>query len=274
MVAKVALVELRKDARRSLEQAMELIGGTDDLNTSKRTVVTKLGVYDHRQKNHATATVVEAIVDSFDRAPRILLAEADNYRGTGLDRLQIWKKLFNDRVVPFNLSDDVNTRAFKVVDEDIQFSSVLFKPNVLLSVHVLRGWAFRGTGSTLKNLLGLIPDRKKARFHRKGLAKVLTDIYEGVGGIDLSILDGTYAYAEGDRIRANLILVGRDATAVDVVGGALMGVDPKRMPVVQESVRRGLGEGNMERIEVVGYPMEEAKAKIMKLLKAQRKKDK
>jgi len=271
MVSKVALVELKKDACRSLEQAIELIGGVDDLNTSKRTVVTKLGVFDHRHKNHATVNVVSAIVDSFDRAPRILLAEADNYRGTGSERLKIWKKLFNERVVPFSLSDDANTREFKVVDEGIHFSSVLFKPNVLVSVHVLRGWE---AGSALKNLLGLIPDRKKARFHKKGLAKVLTDIYEGVGGIDLAVLDGTYAYMGmmSNRIRTNLILVGRDATAVDAVGGTLMGLEPKKMPVVQEAVRRGLGEGDMKRIEVVGYPLEEARAKVIKLLEAQRKK--
>ena len=271
MVSKVALIELKKDARSSLRQALNLIGKVDDLNTSRRAVVVKLGVFDHREKNHATVNVVIAIVKNFNRSPKILLAEADNYKGTGSERLQIWKGLFNERIVPFDLSEDTDTRELKVVDEVIPFSNAVFKPNALVSVHVLRDWE---AGSALKNLLGLIPDRKKARFHRKGLAKALIDIYEGVGGIDLAVLDGTYSYLGKARVRTNLILVGRDAVAVDAVGGYLVGLNPGKMPVVQEAVRRGIGEGDMGKIEVVGCSLENAREKIDKLLEVHSKRDK
>jgi uncharacterized protein (DUF362 family) len=280
VVSKVAIVEFNGDAQSSLEQALKLIGNIDDLNTKKRTVVIKVGVFNHKAETHSTVSVVDAIVNNFNRAPQIFIAESDNYRGTGSERLQIWRKLFTERVVPFNLSDDPNTRKVKITDEEIGFSHILFKPNVFVSTHVLRGYE---KGSILKNLLGLIPDRKKARFHKK-LETALIDAYEAIGGIDLAVLDGTYTYrgagamphARPDstqyRIKTNILLVGRDAIAVEAVGAALVGLDPEKMPLIQEAINRDLGEGNIEKIEVLGIPFENLKKNFRQLLKVSKKK--
>jgi len=40
------------------------------------------------------------------------------------------------------------------------------------------------------------------------------------------------------------------------------------MPVIQEAVNRGLGEGNIEKIDVLGIPFENLKEKFRQLLKA------
>jgi len=261
VVSKVAIVELNGDAKESFQRALKLIGKIDDLNTKGRSVVVKLGVFDHRTKHHATVSVVDAIINSFNKAPRIFLAESDNYRGIGSERLQIWKELFNERVVPFNLSEDADTKKVKVADEEIGFSHILFKPNVFVSAHVLRRF---DKGSVLKNLLGLIPDRKKVRFHKK-LETVLLDAYEAIGGIDLAVLDGTYTYPNvtpkgvQKRVETNILIVGRDAAAVEAVGFTLVGLKPETMPVIKEAVRRGLGEGNIDRIEVLGNSIESLK---------------
>jgi len=274
VVSKVALVEFDGDVYGSFKHALELIGNIDDLNTTESHVVIKVGVFDHRTKTHSTVSVVDAIVNSFNRAPQIFIAESDNYKGTGTERLQIWKKLFTKRIVPFNLSDDTNTKRVKIADEEIGFSHILFKPNVFVSTHVLRGYE---VGSIVKNLLGLIPDAKKARFHKK-LETTLLDAYEVIDRIDLSVLDGTYTYhgagamASAQRTKTNTLLVGRDAIAVEAVGSALVGLDPKKMPVIQEAVKRGLGEGNIGKIEVVGVSFENLKEKFRQLLKASRKK--
>jgi len=278
-VSKVAIVEFNGDVQRSLKQALKLIGNIDDLNTKERSVVIKVGVFNHKAETHSTASVVDAIVNSFNQTPQIFLAESDNYKGTGTERLQIWKKLFTERVVPFNLSEDPNTRKVKIADEEIGFSHILFKPNVFVSTHVLRTFE---KGSILKTLLGLIPDRKKARFHKK-LETALLDTYEAVGGIDLAVLDGTYTYRGAGamphagpdstryRIKTNILLVGRDAVAVEAVGAALVGLNPEKMPLIQEAVNRGLGEGNIEKIDVLGISFENLKENFRQLLKASKK---
>jgi len=263
VVSKVAVVQLQEDVQGSLRQALKFIGNTDDLNSIERSVVVKVGVFDHKTEHHATVGVVDAVVKSFNRAPQIFLVESDNYRGTGSERLQIWKSLLNERVVPFNLSDDTDTKEVKIADERIHLSHILFKPNIFVSTHILRKYE---KGSVLKNLLGLIPDRKKVRFHKK-LEATLLDAYEAIGGIDLAVIDGTYAdlgvSPQAKKIEANLLLVGRDAVAVEAVGAFLVGLEPNKIPVIQEAMKRGLGEGNLKNIEVLGNSVEILKEKIV-----------
>lgn len=114
--SKVAIFELDENVQRSLKQALKLIEKIDDLNTARRSVVIKPGIFDHEKKNHPTVNIVNAIINSFNRAPHIFIAESDNYKRTGSERLQIYKKLFAERVAPFNLSDDINTREVSIAD--------------------------------------------------------------------------------------------------------------------------------------------------------------
>lgn len=249
------------------ERALKLIGNINDLNTSKRSVVVKVGVFDPRKTPHPTVDVVDAIARSFNKAPRVFLAESNNYRGTGSERLQIWQSLFSERVVPFNLSDDAETHKVKIADETICLSHILFKPNVFVSTHALRK---SDRGTILKNLLGLIPDSKKVRFHKK-LEDTLLDAYAAIGGIDLAVLDATYTYqnlTSGERIKTDTLLLGRDAVAVEAVGAALVGLNPMEIPVIREAVKRGLGEGDLCKIEVVGASFESTREEFANLVKA------
>lgn len=261
-MSKVAIVDLTDGAQAAFDHAIELIGKIDDLNTSKREVVIKVGVFNHKGAHHATVNVVDAIIKGFNKAPKIFVTESDNYKGTGKERLQIWKDLYTERVEPFSLSEDTDTRETQIADEKIPLSHVLFKPNVFVSVHTLRKF---DKGSVLKNLLGLIPDKKKVRFHKK-LEGTLLDAYKAVGGIDLAVIDGTYAYPGptlGDKsMRANVLIVGRDAVAVETVGAIIMGLEPKKMPVIREAIKRGLGEGNIDNIEILGNSIESVRDKL------------
>ena len=262
MTSKVAVIEFDEDVAESFKQALRLIGGIDDLNTAKRSVVVKVGVFSHKAENHTSVSMVDAIIDNFDNVPKIFLAESDNYRGTGSERLQIWRELFTERVVPFNLSDDTEAREVRLADREMKLSHVLFKPNVFVDTHILRRFE---KGSILKNLFGCIPTPKKAKFHKTEIfCPLLADIYETIGGIDLAVMDGTYFWrGAGDvRARMNTLLVGRDAVAVETVGATLAGLKPEKMPVIQEFVKRGLGEGDFENIEIVGTPFESLKGKF------------
>jgi len=133
--------------------------------------------------------VVDSIIHSFCKAPKIFLTESDNYKGTGTERLQIYEMALSRKVSPFNLSEDAKTRKLRIAGANMSLSNLFFKPNVFVSVHVMRNSEM---GSILKNLFGLIPVREKERYHRK-LVPVLLDIYEAIGGIELAVLDGTYA---------------------------------------------------------------------------------
>nr|MDO8133408.1 DUF362 domain-containing protein [Candidatus Njordarchaeum guaymaensis] len=267
MVSKVAILRLNGDGRAALREGLRLIGNIGDLNTKGRSVVIKPGIYDHKKRNHPEVSVVSALIDSFSLAPQVYLVESENYKGKALERLQIYKETFTKRVVPVDLSNDSNTDEAGIANEKMSLSHVLFKPNVFVSVHALRVYE---KGTILKNLLGLIPERKKVRFHKK-LGEVLLDVYEAIGGIDLAVLDGTYTYprpALDKRVKTNVLLVGKDAIAVEAIGATLVGMDPEKILVIREAMRRGLGEGDLQRIEVLGEPVETAKKEVSLKLKA------
>jgi len=267
--SKVAITRFDEKESVSLDHAFEMIGGISDLNTTRRPVVIKVGVFTTKRAHYSSVDVVRAIINGFNKAPQAFLAESDNYQGTGSERLQVWKELFTDNVVPFNLTQDTETRQCRIDDENLQLSHILFKPNVFVSTHVLRTF---DRGSILKNLFGLLPDRKKSRFHKK-LPAVLADLYEAIGGVDLAVMDGTNLWHAwtGPTTRMNTILLGRDAVAVETVGATLAGLDPQKMPVIQEFSRRGLGETNMENIQILGVDFDELKKECEIAIRASKK---
>jgi len=269
LTSKVAIMEFDGDKAEPLKQVLDLIGGIDDLNTTQRSVVVKVGVFSHKAGNHASVSLVDSITNSFDKAPKIFLAESDNYQGAGLERLQIWKELFTERIVPFNLSDNSDTRSVRLADQEMNLSHILFKPNVLVDTHILRSFE---RGSILKNLFGCIPTPKKMKYH-KILPTLLADVYEAIGGIDLAVIDGTYLWrGAGDApVRMNTLLVGRDAVAVETIGATLAGLNPEKIPVIQEFVKRGLGEGELENIEIVGTSFESLEKEFVSTAKTQKK---
>jgi uncharacterized protein (DUF362 family) len=262
---KVAILEFDENRSRSYDQCLRLVGGIGDINSLEKEIVVKVGVFSHKADNHTSVDLVGDIIESFDRSPRIFVAESDNCKGTALERLQIWRTLFTGRVIPFSLSDDDDTRSVKLAGEEMKLSHVLFEPNIVLSTHILRTFE---SGSILKNLFGCIPTSKKMKYH-KVLPQLLADVYEAIGGIDLAVLDGTHLWhgAGGAPIRMNTLLVGRDAVAVETVGAILSGLNPEKMPVIQEFAKRGLGEGNFKNIEIVGASFDNLKEKFTYALK-------
>ncbi len=257
MSAKVAVVRINGDYSEAFRQAVRLIGGLEGLNTPEREVTIKIGLFDPRMQHHTTIPALRAILEAFDRAPRISLVESDNYCGKALDRLECFRELFSERVQPCSLSDDPQARRQTIIGEEMYLSHKLLKPHVLISTHILRTF---NKGSILKNLFGCTPEVKKARYHKNEIyANLLADIFEAAGGIDLAVMDGTYLNfnATDKKVPVGLLIAGKDAVAVETVGAVLAGEKPERFPAIQEFTRRGLGEGDIDQIEIAGVSAEE-----------------
>jgi uncharacterized protein (DUF362 family) len=245
----------------SLTKAFDLIEGIDDLNSPEKKVIIKVGIYDPKTEICTTVNTIDSIINSFDKATEIRVVESDNFVGAGLKRLEIWKDCYKDITVPFNLSDDKDAKVVEIAGERVPLSHILFEPNTFISTHVPRRYEQAGVndlmnmGSIIKNLFGLIPDKKKHRFH-KHLPAALLDIYEAIGGIDLAVLDGTHVFlgwkSKKLTVSPRILLVSRDAFAVEAVGAYLVGFNPTEMPMLQEAKNRGLGEIDIDKINIVG----------------------
>jgi uncharacterized protein (DUF362 family) len=121
----------------------------------------------------------------------------------------------------------------------------------------------------LKNMKGLLHDDHKSKLHREGL-------YAGVADVnlrfppDLVVYDGTWAMEGlgpmyGIPFELNLILATRNVVAGDAVAGSIMGFEPGELLVTKVAYERGLGEMNLDKIPVVGAPLESVKRRFKRV---------
>ncbi len=113
----------------------------------------------------------------------------------------------------------------------------------------------------LKNVYGYIPGFLKGKLHVKApsareMAKIFCALHEAVPTA-FTLVDGILAMegpgpSAGDPMQAGLMFGGTDPVAVDTAAVTAMGYQPEKMVVLQEAVRRGLGCGDPEQIELVG----------------------
>lgn len=273
MSTAVALVDIRKNRDSPVREAIDLLGGIDDLNNNQREAVIKVGVFKVGGPHHSTVDIVRDIVNTFNASPKIYLAESDNYQGTGINRLQIWKELFTERVQPFDLSQDADTFSLRIENPIreiiLDLSKIILKPRAFISTHVLRSYS---KGSILKNLFGLPPSPKKAQYHKNEIFyNLLTQLSKAIGGIDLSILDGSRFCHHHDSLQTDLIAVGRDPVAVETVGAFLAGINLSKHETIKAFAEGGYGISDMDRIEIIGESLVDMKERCDKVYQHLRK---
>jgi uncharacterized protein (DUF362 family) len=113
----------------------------------------------------------------------------------------------------------------------------------------------------MKNMFGLLPDKFKAKYHAKGISKVIVDINTVIKP-NLTIIDGFVAMegkgpTDGDPVKMDLIIASKDPVAADSTGARTMGIDPHEISHIRTAHQKGLGK--IDDIEVVGSKIEDVK---------------
>ncbi|MBM3235357.1 DUF362 domain-containing protein [Candidatus Poribacteria bacterium] len=115
----------------------------------------------------------------------------------------------------------------------------------------------------MKNLKGCIRKREKRIFHQINLDRAIVELNRLLQA-DLTIMDATRAMegmgpAGGAWVDMGLILASTDVVAMDAVCCYLMGIDPDEVMTLRFAQRTGLGETNINKIEIVGENLDEHK---------------
>jgi uncharacterized protein (DUF362 family)/Pyruvate/2-oxoacid:ferredoxin oxidoreductase delta subunit len=124
----------------------------------------------------------------------------------------------------------------------------------------------------VKNNYGLLPERLRVNLHGQlvypeDFSNLVVDIFEARKP-DLVIMDAVVAMegmgpgSMGTPKRLGLVLAGLDSVAVDAVASAVMGLDPSDVASTRHASRRGLGEADLSRIEIVGEPLAAARRRF------------
>ena len=140
----------------------------------------------------------------------------------------------------------------------------MFQGKNVIQLPTVKTHVFTTMTGAMKNAFGGLLNRKRHWTHsviHETLVDLLTiqkEIHPGV----FAVTDGTFA-GDGPGPRAmrwhakNVILAGADQVAVDAVAAKMMGFDPMSIKFIRLAHERGLGCGDVGRIDVVGEDISE-----------------
>ena len=122
----------------------------------------------------------------------------------------------------------------------------------------------------IKNQWGYPQHEDRGKDHNFNLHSKLVDVYEYIRP-DITIIDGIEGTINGhypptafeDRLvkEFNILIGGRDTLAVDVVGARIFGLTLNEVPHLKIAYERGLGEGDLSKINVIGKNLDDYKEK-------------
>ncbi|NLS98316.1 MAG: DUF362 domain-containing protein [Planctomycetaceae bacterium] len=152
---------------------------------------------------------------------------------------------------------------------DTYLSEYVLDADVIISVPKLKPHDYVEFTGALKNVVGMLPGAIKPYLHYKysrweDFLHVVLDLFAHVRPA-LAFVDGILAMegqgpTNGTPRQVGLVAASRDPVAVDAVLADLVGLPVVRLLTL--AGQRGLGESDLEKIEVVGPPVDDVRVKI------------
>lgn len=119
----------------------------------------------------------------------------------------------------------------------------------------------------IKNMMGALAS--KGAMHNGKLHENIADL-ASVLKPSLTVIDGVVAgeghETNGSPVEMGLVIAGTDPVAVDAVGAAVMGISPLEVKHLVLAEKKGLGTCRLEKIEVVGEPIEKVRRKFRRTM--------
>jgi uncharacterized protein (DUF362 family)/Pyruvate/2-oxoacid:ferredoxin oxidoreductase delta subunit len=159
----------------------------------------------------------------------------------------------------------IETKDIKMV-RGLPVSSYFFDCDKIISVPKMKTHSLTLITGAIKNMFGAVSGLNKSECHKKfpmskDFAKILVDVFEIVKP-HLVLMDGVIAMdgdgPAGGRLRdISLLIASQDSVAVDSVFSYLIGINPYDILTTKEAYKRGLGEVDLKKIEILGENIEE-----------------
>jgi uncharacterized protein (DUF362 family) len=260
-----------------VSKALDLIGGLDSHFSPQDRVLIKPNVCGGVPGKIGTFTslsIISAITSLLKgRVARVVIGEADSSMYSA-DRMlkengitESADRLGTD-VVNLSQGEMVKVAVHDgYVLESIKVNKIVTEATKIVSVPVAKTHVTTELTLNIKNMFGILPERKKGRFHSK-IDAMLTDIVKtfppALCIIDATTgLEGTGPF-HGDPVKLDLVVSGDNAVATDAVMANIMGYDPRRIMHLRLASDAGLGPTNLDEIEIVGESLEEVRRDFKK----------
>lgn len=267
------------DIKRRTLKALKLVGGIDGVVSRGDKVFLKPNLVDgapFETGEIVQLEVMEVLVEEAFRAgaSEVIIGETPTWRRKtrSIELYEQMTKRLNATFLDLSKYPFIDVEVKDpILFNKVRLSKILDDCDVFISVPTLKTHVQAGITVSIKNMFGLIPGRPgtedKGLYHRLDrIEEAILDLYQACKP-DLILVDGTYStFHTGPRpiedfketLRLDLTLAGFDPIAIDTVGAKILGIDPKAIRYLRWGEEKGLGTGNLDDIEILGTPIEEA----------------
>lgn len=170
-----------------------------------------------------------------------------------------------------NLKDGKCPRYVMPIENGVVFDKIntwelIRDTDVFITVPVMKTHDQTEITLGMKNMKGLLTDVQKKDFHREGLIEGVVDWCAALK-TSLEIIDGTFGQQGlgpifGETKKMDLIMGSKDLVSCEAVAGKIMGYEPKEVMITNSASKRGLGEMDLEKIQVIGYQIDEVASRF------------
>ena len=210
--------------------------------------------------------IVAAAIAALERrgAARITVGDNSGMRAYGSNehaaRVAGILDVAGDRYVNLGASP-VETALESDFVERLAFSREVLECDLLVSLPKMKTHVATGITGAVKNTYGHLVGGEKTRLHREAVgpenfARAVVDVYQ-VRPPDLVVMDAVVAMEgqgpSGGRSRnVGRILASTNAVALDACMAAMMGIEPRSIPMLRIAEERGLGPADLAAIDIDG----------------------
>lgn len=145
--------------------------------------------------------------------------------------------------------------------ENMHLAKPMFDADIVINLPKLKTHSAAIYTGAVKNVFGCVPGLKKAEFHKlapdpKDFGEIISDIHKACR-IQLHIMDGIISMqgegpTAGEPYAAGKILISEDPLALDAIGAKMLELNVSDVPILETAKKRGIGESNIEAIELIG----------------------
>jgi len=256
---RVAIVEAGDDVPGAVARAVELIGG---LNLQRgEEVVVKPNICNAKNPHGMVITdfrVIESVIRLIkEKTDQITVVESDNISDTAdnrADKSGLLELLEGLGVGFKNLSEDGH-EVHEVAEKKLKLPRTVLDADYFVNLPKIKTEGHVAVTLSIKNLFGVPQRRKKSSLHGK-LNEILPYLAKAVRH-DLIVVDGLVAMeGNGPLIGTprdlGIVVAGTNPVTVDAVCARIMGYEPKNIKHLSGAHALGLGEIDVDSIEVLG----------------------
>jgi len=154
--------------------------------------------------------------------------------------------------------------------KEIYLPELVMTADQIISIPKMKTHDQASATLTLKNMMGVLPDVYKRKFHKKfGVFQSVVDLCSvlkpGLAVVDGIICQEGLGPIFGTPIERNLIIAGTDLVAVDTIASLVMGFPPEKIELTKMAAELDLGIMNLDEIDVVGEQIQDVQHRFKRV---------